>query len=194
MPDIKTALEEALKKTATAWAADDEAHQTIEPQQEKAMTMTVEQHDKRVTNNVSRVTFYFIRDHAGMTTEQVVKTLMEQGFKATSVSSLIAQMLRIRMVMADDQGRLSAVIKEYIPIHSMATRASGKKHTRTPRPEVSYERKQVTLVSPATGEVLNAKPVSYATPSDWTVDSVIGSLNVRQAMAVYSELRKIFGE
>lgn len=199
MPDIKTALQEALKKTATAWAADDEAHQKTEQQQEKAVTETTpEKKDGRIKSNVSRATFYFIRDNAGMTADQVTKTLMDQGLKATSVSSLITQMLRMRMIMADDQGRLSAVIREYIPIQSKGPKTPAKKTTRTPRPEVSYERKKVTLVSPTTGEVLNPKPaptpVPAATPPDWTVESVIGSLNVRQAMAVYAELRGIFGE
>jgi hypothetical protein len=195
MPDIKTALQEALKKTATAWAADDAAHQKIEPQQEKAVAETTpEKKDGRIKSNVSRATFYFIRDNAGMTVPQVTMALIEQGHKAVSVGSLINQMLNTRMIMADDQGRLSAVIKEYIPIQTKKPKAAAKKPTRTPRPEVSYERKQVTLVSPVTGVILNSKPASMATPPDWTVDSVIGSLNVRQAMAVYAELRGIFGE
>jgi hypothetical protein len=201
MPDIKTALQEALKKTATAWAADDEAHQKIDQQQEKAVAETTpEKKDGRIKSNVSRATFYFVRDNPGLNPAQVTLRLMEQGHKAVSVGALIAQMLRMRMIMADDQGRLSAVIREYIPIQSKSKKAPAKKTTRTPRPEVSYERKQVTLVSPTTGEVLNPKPapaptpVPAATPSDWTVESVIGSLNVRQAMAVYAELRGIFGE
>jgi hypothetical protein len=32
-----------------------------------------------------------------------------------------------------------------------------------------------------------------AVPVEWTVESVIGNLTVRQASAVYTELRKIFG-
>jgi hypothetical protein len=204
MPDIKSALAEALAKTAQAWAADDEAHQKIEPQQEKAMENTADKPDGRIKTNVSRVTFYFIRDHAGMTSEQVVNKLLEQGFKATTVTTLIGQMLRMRMIMADEQGRLSAVVREYIPIQAKGPKPAAKKPTRVPRPEVSYERKQVTLVNTRTGEVLNPKPApagiaalattaTYPTPPEWTVESVIGSLNVRQAMAVYSELRGIFG-
>ena len=202
MPDIKSALEAALAKTAQAWAADDEAHQKIEPQQEKAMENTADKPDGRIKTNVSRVTFYFIRDHAGMTAEQVTQTLVGQGFKASSVSSLIGQMLRMRMIMADEQKRLSAVVKEYIPIQANTPKPAAKKSAKKPRPEVSYERKQVTLVNTRTGEVLNAKPAgiaalpttaTYPTPVEWTVESVIGSLNVRQAMAVYAELRGIFG-
>jgi hypothetical protein len=191
MPDIKSALEAALKNTADAWAADDEAHQQIQLQQEKAMDSSAEKTDGRITNNVSRTTFYFVRDNPGMTADQITKTLMDRGFKATSVSSLIGQMLRMRLVMADDYGRLSTVVKEYIPI-----KPDRKPKARATTPAPVQERKQVTLVNTRTGEVLNPKPEpkSYHTAPDWTVESVIGHLNVRQAMAVYSELRKIFGE
>ena len=206
MPDIRTALEKALSQTANAWAADDEAHQQTEPQQEKAMQETLEKTDNRITTNVSRSTFYFVRDNPGLTAQQITARLMAQGYKATSVTSLIGQMLRVRMVMADDAGRLSAVIKEYAPIQVKAKKAAAKKPKSTPRTEQTPERKQVTLINTRTGEVLNPKPAGiaalpaphmttalYTTPDEWTVESVIGGLNVRQAMAVYMELKKIFG-
>ena len=223
MPDIKTALQEALKKTATDWAADDEAHQQIQPQQiqpqqEKTMTVSVtdpisapEKTDGRIKSNVSRATFYFIRDNAGLTAAQATVALVEQGYKAVSVGSLINQMVNTRMIMADDRGRLSAVIKEYIPIQAKAMRAATKKPKAkakpTPRPEL-HKHKQVLLINTRTGEVLNPKPAAYSdiqstggmdprnkfdTAQEWTVESVIGGLNVRQAMAVYMELKKIFG-
>jgi hypothetical protein len=208
MPDIRTALEKALSQTANAWAADDEAHQQTEPQQEKAMQETLEKTDNRITTNVSRSTFYFVRDNPGLTAQQITARLMAQGYKATSVTSLIGQMLRVRMVMADDAGRLSAVIKEYAPIQVKAKKAAAKKPKSTPRTEQTPERKQVLLINTRTGEVLNPKPAAYSdiqstggmdprnkfdTAQEWTVESVIGGLNVRQAMAVYMELKKIFG-
>lgn len=216
MPDIRTALEKALSQTANAWAADDEAHQQIQPQQEKTMTVSVtdpisapEKTDGRIKSNVSRATFYFVRDNPGLNAAQVTLRLMEQGHKAVSVGSLINQMVNTRMLMVDDKGRLSAVIKEYIPIQSKAMRAATKKPKAkpTPRPEL-HKHKQVTLINTRTGEVLNPKPAPAGiaalpaqhvttapspTPSEWTVESVIGGLNVRQAMAVYMELKKIFG-
>lgn len=204
MPDIKTALQEALAKTATDWAADDEAHSSIEPQQEKAMTETTQTEDKRITNNVSRTTFYYVRDNPGQTSMQVVTALMAAGFKATSLTSLIAQMLRNRMFMESDNGGLTATIKEYVPIQPMR----NKKPAKPAKPV--QERKRVTLVNTKTGEVFNPQPavaplqgVTYTpmpvlmpspTPAEWAVDSVLDKLSVKQAMAVYAELRKIFGE
>lgn len=218
MPDIKTALQQALAKTATEWAADDEAHQQIQ-KQEKPVTISVSttdptpsstaevKKDGRVTNNVSRTTFEYIRDNPGLTIEQVTSRLVAQGFKENSVSSLCYQMIKVRLVVADANGKLTSVVQQYAPIQTTKRRRKVKAvKAPTPTP-AKPERKQVTLVNTRTGEVLNPKPAagiaalpnqaattaSYATPAEWTVDSVIGSLNVRQAMAVYAELRKIFG-
>jgi len=208
MPDIKSALEKALAKTANAWAADDEAHQKIQPQQEKTMTVTKPtqtapaKKDGRITSNVSRSTFNFIRDNPGLNIDQVVDRLRAQGFKENSVSALCYQMLRVRLIVADADGKLSAVVKEYVPIPASMVR--NRKSKAAP---AKPERKQVTIVNTRTGEVINPKPAAgiaalpniaattaaYNTSAEWTVDSVIGSLNVRQAMAVYAELRNIFG-
>jgi hypothetical protein len=197
MPDIKTALEKALSKTANAWAADDEAHQNIQTQQEKTVptTTAIEKKDKSDVPNVSRITFEFIRDNPGLTHKQMTARLVAQGYKENTVASLAYQMLRVRLIVADANGGLSAVVPEYVPIQTSLQRK--KKAKAAPA-----KSKQVTIINTRTGEVINPKPAGiaalpttarYNTPAEWTVDSVIGSLNVRQAMAVYSELRNIFG-
>jgi hypothetical protein len=203
MPDIRTALEKALSQTANAWAADDEAHQQTEPQQEKTMTVSVtdttsapEKIDGRIKSNVSRATFYFIRDNAGLTAAQATVALVEQGHKAVSVGSLINQMVNTRMLMVDEQGRLSAVIREYIPIQSKAMRAATKKPKAkpTPRPEL-HKHKQVTLVNTRTGEVLNPKPADepLALPTLPTADSVLANMSVGEAFRLYTRLKTMFG-
>jgi hypothetical protein len=195
MPDIRTALEKALSQTANAWAADDEAHQQTEPQQEKAMQETLEKTDNRITTNVSRSTFYFVRDNPGLTAQQITTRLIAQGYKATSVTSLIGQMLRVRMIMADDAGRLSAVIKEYAPIQVKAMRAAARKPKSTPRTEQTPERKQVTLINTRTGEVLNPKPADepLALPTLPTADSVLANMSVGEAFRLYTRLKTMFG-
>jgi hypothetical protein len=192
MPDIKTALEKALAQTANAWAADDEAHQQIQPQQEKTMTLTVEQHTDRVTTNISRLTFEFIRDNPGLTHAQVTARLVAQGFKENTVSSLTYQMIRVRLIVADANGGLTAVVREYVPIQPSSLRKKKPKAKAKPVQDVApapepTPRKHVEIVNIRTGEVINPRK------EEWSVESVIGNLNVRQAMAVYDELRKIFG-
>jgi hypothetical protein len=159
------------------------------------MQETLEKTDNRITTNVSRSTFYFVRDNPGLTAQQITARLMAQGYKATSVTSLIGQMLRVRMVMADDAGRLSAVIKEYAPIQVKAMRAAAKKPKRTPRTEQTPERKQVTLINTRTGEVLNPKPADepLALPTLPTADSVLANMSVGEAFRLYTRLKTMFG-
>ncbi len=225
MPDIKTALEKALAKTANEWAADDKAHQQIQ-QQEKPMTTNTSATDSfpintlsptppartYERNNVSRITFEYIRDNPGLTVDQVTAALVEQGFKENSVSSLCYQMMRVRLVVADANGKMTAVVQEYAPIQLGSRKRKAKpaaktktKAKPTAKPVVDAApapaptriqrdlsglpllRKHVEITNTRTGEVINPRKV------EWSVESVIGSLNVRQAMAVYDELRKIFG-
>ena len=218
MPDIKTALQQALAQTrqqtiamaAMDWAADDEAHQKIEPKQEKTMTVTVSATTPTPATttlsrpNLSRITFEYVRDNPGVKMDAVMAALEGRGFKGSSVSSLIYQMIKVRLIVADPNGKLTAVVSEYVPIQtSMIRKRKAKAKDKVKAkpvvaaglasiaPVVTVDaplpRKHVEIVSTRTGEVINPRK------EEWTVESVIGSLNVRQAMAVYDELRKIFG-
>jgi len=216
MPDIKTALEKALSQTANAWAADDEAHQKIQPKQEKTLTVvpTPEKADKRITNNVSRTTFHYIRDNPGLTIDQVTNRLVAQGFNANSVSSLCYQMARVRLIVADANGKLTAVVKDYAPIQQPRRRKSKATPAKAQvKPQVNAqptpERKQVTIINTRTGEVINPKPSAgiaalptkaapkvEAAPqinSSWDAETLLNHLSIKQARALYDELRKIFG-
>ena len=186
MPDMKTALVKALTKA-------EEARQQTEKQQEKTMTTATENTvttntvtEKRTAPNASHATFYFIRDNPGLTVDQVSVALVERGFKAGSVSSLCYQMIKVRLVVADPNGKLTAVVREYEPIKAGQRR---KRSVPVKAKPTTVTRRTHTETSPA--PALAAIPVTAT--EDWTVDAVIGRLNVRQAMAVYDELRKIFG-
>ena len=196
MPDIKTALEKALAQTANAWAEDDKAHQQIQPQQEKTMTLTVQQHTGRVTTNISRTTFEFIRDNPGLTNQEVTDRLAVQGFKKTTISSLAYQMLRVRLIVADEEGKLTAVVREYVPIQTNLQRKRKIKPTAKPVQYVApvpTPRKHVEIVNTRTGEVLNPRPVAEPTPvvKEWQPNDVIDTLTVHQAIALFKALRSV---
>ena len=190
MPDIKTALEKALAQTATAWAADDEAHQQvqpqqiepqqIEPQQEKTVTTTT----PNAVPNASRTTFEFIRDNPGLTNAQVTARLAAQGFKEKTVSSLAYQMLRVRLVVADEAGRLTAVVREYVPIQTSSQRKKKAKPKAKPQAVSVPETIKVSVRDPA--------PVVAVVPApEWTPNDVINKLTLPQAMALFKALRNI---
>jgi hypothetical protein len=186
MPDIKTALEQALAKTANAWAADDEAHQKIEPKKENAMPRKLFE----TTNNVTRATFAFVRDNPGMNRVEIAKELAKQGFNPKSVSSLLGQMLRQGM-MRENSRLLYTNSNEYTPIKASSTKKA--KQATAPMPE----RKKVVIVSKRTGEVIPPASAGIAAlptapvEKPWEPSDVIDKLTVRQALALFKELRNI---
>lgn len=186
MPDIKTALQAALAKTATEWAADDEAHHKLEPKQEQPVTTAKAYFS--VTNNVCRTTFEFVRDNPGMTRVEIAKELAKQGFNAKSVSSLLGQMLR-QELMRENGKLLYTTSNEYSPIKSSKVMKA--------RAEAPVQRKKVTIVNTRTGEVFNPKPAGIAAlpaapvAKEWEPSDVIDKLSVRQALALFKELRNI---
>lgn len=182
MPDIKTALEKALSKTANAWAADDEAHQQVQPQQEKTVTTTTPTTTPTTAPttalNASRTTFEFIRDNPGLTNAQVTARLAAQGLKENTVSSLAYQMLRVRLVVADEAGRLTAVVREYVPIQTSLQRKKKAKPKAKPQAVSVPETVKVSVFDPV--------PVK-----EWTPNDVINKLTLPQAMALFKALRNI---
>jgi hypothetical protein len=206
MPDIKTALEAALSKTAHAWAADDKAHKEIEPQpKEKPVNIgeqlrakleeASEKKDHRITTNVSRETFYFVRDNPGLTREEITPKLVANGFKSTSVTSLLGQMVRGRILMEDVNGKLTAVTREYVPVQSAVTKKISGKYTQRIKPkDAPAPKRKVVLIKRPDPAVVAIDTLPKLDKPEWSPASVIDGLNVRQAMAVYDELCKIFGE
>jgi hypothetical protein len=172
MPDIKTALEKALNE----W----EPPVPIPPPAPAKAYFAV-------TNNVCRTTFAFVRDNPGKTRVEVAKALEMQGYKPGSVSSLLGQMLK-QGLMRESTHLLYVTTNEYTPLKSGR---ALKAMLENPQP-----RKQVKLVSTRTGKVLNPKPAPAPEPvvqaeKEWQPSDVIDKLTLRQALALFKELRNI---
>jgi hypothetical protein len=169
MPDLNTALRKALDE----W----EPPVPIPP---PAPAPTKEYFT--VTNNVCRNTFNFVRDNPGMTRVEEARELAKQGYKTGSVSSLLGQMLK-QGLMRESAYLLYATTNEYTPIKS--TKALKALAAKPPE----QQRKIVKIVNPNTGKVLNPTPAPVEKP--WEPSDVIDKLSVRQALALFKELRNI---
>lgn len=194
MPDMQTALTEALKKTADAWAVDDAAHQKIDLKQESTMKVA-NPLDMRVTSNASRITFNFVRGNPGLTKAQVVDRLAAQGLKVASVSSLLSQMHRAGMLKMANDGGLTTAQEAYTPISVAALRVARALDTAARRPKSPVAEplpesmhKKVTLISTRTGDVFNP-PKADA----FDADAMLDKLSLRNARTLYDALDKIFG-
>jgi flagellar basal body P-ring protein FlgI len=171
MPDIATALRQALDD----W----------EPPTTPAAPAPAKPYFT-VTNNVTRVTFDYVRDNPGKTRVEVAAALEKMGYKPGSVSSLLGQMIQQGMVR-ESTSLLYVTVNEYTPIKSSKIRKA-----MATKPQ-EQQRKKVVLINKRTGEVVGAAPKVEPTPvaKEWTPDDVIDKLTVHQAIALFKALRNV---
>ena len=175
MSDLKSALQKAIEKRANPlltktldeWEQDEQNYMNKQP---KVSPFPI-------TNNVTRATFNYVRDNIG-TTVHTVEALVARGFKKSSITSLITQMLYQGMIKKNSQGLLYTDLKEYTPLKS------NKK----------IKKKVVIIKRRAPSEgiaALKAEPTPVIKPP-WTPAEVLDKLTVIQARALYDELMRIF--
>jgi len=166
MPDLKSELSKVLNE----WNSSETT----------TMTKPASPVHFAVTNNVTRVTFEYVRDNPGKTRIEINKALGAKGFSVGSVSSLLGQMLK-RGMLRENAHLLYATTNEYTPLKS-----SKKLKAMAAKPQEQQR----------TGEVVSAAPKVEPTPqinSAWDAEVLLNNLSIKQARALYDELRKIFG-
>lgn len=180
MPDLKS----ELSKVLNAWENEPPAEQPATQPIAQPTTPEPKMHHN-VKSNVTHITFNYVRDNPNQTRADVINTLISQGHKKGSITALVGVMVK-QGHFSEVKGRLTANLDEYKPL--LSSKVFDKQQKAAAR-KATLAAKKATVVTHPSPATLTPTP----TPSDWTVDSVIGSLNVRQAMAVYAELRGIFG-
>jgi hypothetical protein len=215
MPDIQTAFKAALSRTLQEWDDDGETpcvqpvsssfSQPSQPTQDIPVKKTF-----NVTNNISRVTFNYIKDNPGSTRKEIIQALEHQGFAGGSTSSLIAQMRRNNMIH-ETNNAYYADIPEYRPIKSL--KALKKMDAPIAPAKRKYEKKAVTGI----GALLREKLDSMPAPSQDALDSaayamgghtpkrmislvrvkspedILKDMTVYQAHDLYRHLKEMFG-
>jgi len=209
MPDIQTAFKQALSRTLQQW--DDEGEppsvqpvsasfsQPTQPTQEIPVKKTF-----NVTNNISRVTFDYIKNNPGSTRKEIIEALEHQGFAGGSTSSLIAQMRRNNMVH-ETNNAYYADIPEYRPIKSLK---AMKKMEQVPAPpKRKYEKKAVTGIGALLKERLDSTPMpivsEHTAPKQRgfmttlvrtrSPEDILKDMTVYQARELYDHLKQMFG-
>ena len=216
MPDMQTALKTALTRTLQEWDDDGEIspqttiNTTVNnsvptPSQEIPMKKTF-----NITNNISRVTFDYIKNNPGSSRKEIIEALEHLGFAGGSTSSLIAQMRRNQMVH-ETNNAYYADIPEYRPIKSL--KALKKMEAPIAPPKRKYEKKAVTGIGALLREKLENTPMpsqdaldaaAYAmgghTPKRMislvrvkTPEDILKDMSVYQARELYVHLKQMFG-
>jgi len=126
---------------------------------------------RRITTNSTRLTFNYVRDNPGVTRAAAVAGLTKLGVKLSSSTSLITVMLARGNLRTVNDG-LFTTQAEYAPLPKIEKPKKAK-----PAPVVEAPKP--------------VEPVQISTT--WDAETVLNNLSIKQARALYDELRTIFG-
>jgi hypothetical protein len=162
----------------------------------------------KITNNVSRETFAFIRNNPGSTRQEIISDLEDKGFNRGSISSLMAQMRRSKMVH-DTNGLWYADVNEFIPIKNIGY---VKKKAAVQTTTKSTAKKGVTGIGTLLKARLDAPPSQAALDAaaramepapmpkrmislvrNREPQDILKDMTVYQAHELYVHLRQMFG-
>jgi len=193
MTTLGEKLREALDKgTLDAW--DKHEEQIRKPQKEKQVSNP----KVRVINNVMRTTFDEVKYAPNMQINDYIESLMARGFKKSSVTSVLYQLLRVGQIKRGEDGTLTVVQPEYTPLNN-------KRAKKKPEP-----RRKIVVVTrgkpkPAQGiaalkadtgmkaEVELLIPPSAPVHRAFIPSQIVDQLTVLHARELYDYLKKIFG-
>ena len=208
MPDMQTALSNALKITINDWEKDD--MQTTQTNTQPKSTRFFD-----ITNNVTRATFDYVQHHPNETSAEICASMERMGYKSSSVGSLLAQFAKQGLAERDDRGRYITIVSEYRPLKAKKKEAKVvEKPVEVPKRK--YEKKAVTGIGALLREKLENTPMpsqdaldaaAYAmgtarvdvnkrlvslvrvkTPHD-----ILKDMTVYQAHDLYRHLKEMFG-
>jgi hypothetical protein len=185
MPDIQTALSNALKTTINNWEKED-------MQTTQTNTQTQGKKFFGVTNNVTRATFDYLKKHPNLTSAEICADMEKLGYKESSVGSLIAQFAKQGLAERDDRGRYITIVPEYRPL-----KAKKKILTIVPKPveaKRKYEKRSegIAALQPDASEMPAPKRFVTLVRSK-TPDDILKDMTVFQARELYDYLKKMFG-
>jgi hypothetical protein len=186
MPDLKSALKNAIE----SWEPPppNKPVQSVQQPEEKTMS---KRPAFEIQNNVTRVTFDYIKLHPGTTAAAASRDLIKQGYKESSVTALMAQFVRAGLAVRDNKHGYRVVVDEYIPMKAAQKYAKKPvvKAKPTPKAQATPQSDGIAALQPeATAKRIVNTIVFGKTPED-----VIKHMTVFQAKELYEYLKKIFG-
>ena len=149
MPDIQTALKNALSKSLVEWDDDDMPPlPSVQPVSTSVSAPSQNSTEKAmpknlfpIRNNVTRETFNFIKNNPGSKRKEIITALDHMGFKEASTSSIMSQLCRTKQAHITN-GLYYVDVDEYVPIKNRYTFAKQTKAKAVPVPvEVKPKRK-----------------------------------------------------
>jgi hypothetical protein len=178
MPDIQTALKSAID----AW----EPTPTGQQLKEKLMTKT----PFAIQNNVTRVTFDYIKLHPGTTAAAASRDLIKHGFKESSVTALMAQFVRAGLATRDNNHGYRVTVDEYTPMKASAKYTKKDAVKAKPAPKAREPQNDgIAALHPEATSKRVVNTIVFGKPPE----EVVKHMNVIQARELYDYLKKMFG-
>lgn len=192
MPDLQSALKNAIE----TW----EPTPTNKPVQQQPEEKPMTKPKFEVKNNVTRVTFDYIKLHPGTTAAAASKDLVKQGYKESSVTALMAQFVRAGLAVRDGKFGYRVLVDEYIPMKASQkyNKKSIKVHKKVKAATTNDHKRPLTTASQSDGIAAlqpeaTAKRVTNILVFGKPPEEVIKHMTVLQARELYDYLKKIFG-
>jgi len=178
MPDIQSALQTAID----AW----EPTPTGQQLKEKLMSKT----PFTIQNNVTRVTFDYIKSHPGTTAAAASKDLVKNGFKESSVTALMAQFVRAGLATRDNNHGYRVTVDEYVPMKASAKYTKKEAVKAKPAPKAREPQNDgIAALHPEATSKRVVNTIVFGKPPE----EVVKHMNVIQARELYDYLKKMFG-
>lgn len=205
MPSLQEALQAAVQRNQQAaltqiidaWE-DDEPLPQPQPEPQPQEKQAMKKPPSRITNNVSRDTFDFIRANPGLTRREICDKLMAQGHKHSSVTSLVSQLHRTSQIERRGD-KFYAIMTEYTPINQVAMRRKLKQQKKQAKQVSTMPLPPLTLLDPTPHPAglaalqPAAAPASAPVVISNDVEHILNTLPIKQARTLYDELHKVFG-
>ena len=179
MPDIKTALSSALKE----WDKPNTTNNTKEKQMDARSNMP---QTFKTTNNITRMTFEYVRDNPGLTAKQVGEHIASLGLKAHSAIAMMSASVKCGLMRRDEHARYYTTVNEYRPIKKPKPKGTPSVSIKKPKPPTPQQGIKALLAEPK-----QELPTRKVEP-ELTNDYILSKLDVRQALSLYRELISIF--
>jgi len=142
-----------------------------------------------VTNNLNRALFEQAQLYPA-TRKALTDRMVAMGYKRNSVATIIQQMLRQGLFQVDDEGVLHLTVAQYTPLKS----AKAMRKLALPKAKPGRKQIKVNVRNRTVEEVREERPVSSPVVQETRVKSMLRSLSILEALELYAELKKVFGD
>jgi predicted transcriptional regulator len=135
---------------------------------------------------VTRATFDYVKNNPQKVCKDICVALEKDGYKPSSIGSLLTQFVKNGLCIRDEQGRYTAKANEYSPI-------KVRKQLKAKQAKQVIEKAKATRGQGIAA--LSPQPTPRVAPvvTAWDADTIINNIGLKQARALYDELKKIFG-